>query len=53
MTQDELREEIVSMAIGMDDEFGQSAPTVTIIAELLHVSHTQVRRVLHEVPEFG
>jgi hypothetical protein len=53
MTRDELQEEIVTLALHLDDEFGECQTTVEMIADLLHISHTEVRAVLQEVPEIG
>jgi hypothetical protein len=46
MTQEDLDTEIVSLALSMDDEFGQSEDTVNTISELLRISHTRVLAAL-------
>lgn len=46
MTKEDLDAEIVSIAMSLDDEFGQDEDTVTTISELLRISHTRVLEVL-------
>jgi hypothetical protein len=46
MTREDLDAEIVSLALSLDDEFGQSEDTVNTISELLRISHTRVLEVL-------
>jgi hypothetical protein len=46
MTNDELREEAVTLALMLDDEFGQSAETVDYIAAELMMSRDKVHTLL-------
>lgn len=46
MTKEDLDAEIVSIAMSLDDEFGQDQDTVDTISELLRVSHMRVLAVL-------
>jgi hypothetical protein len=46
MNNEDLDAEIVSLALGMDDEFGEDEDTVKTISELLRISHIRVLEVL-------
>jgi hypothetical protein len=46
MNFDEIREEAVTLALMLDDEFGQSAETVDYIAAELMMSRDKVRTIL-------
>jgi len=49
MTHDELKDEVVSIALSLDDEFGVQLDTVDTIADLLHLSHKDVVAILQQV----
>lgn len=49
MTHDELKDEVVSIALSLDDEFGMQSDTVDTIADLLHLSHNEVVAILQQV----
>jgi hypothetical protein len=46
MNFDEIREEAVTLALMMDDEFGQSADTIDYIASQLMISKDRVQTLL-------
>ena len=46
MTYEEIREEAISLALMMDDEFGQEPGTVDYIATELMVSRDKVKTML-------
>ena len=53
MTYDELKDEAVSLALSLDDEFGLKADTVDTIADLLHISHKEVAAFLQPESDFA
>lgn len=46
MTKEDLDAEIQSLAMSLEDEFGQEDSTVETISELLRISHSRVLEAL-------
>ena len=53
MTKEDLAQEVVSLALALDDEFGLQADTVDTIADLLHLSHKEVAAFLQPEADFA